>query len=158
MPKPTHRSAKAAAALTPAIIEIFAAPPLLSTEDGRADDDVLANLANAVHPGDIIACLLIKDIADKRTEIMREASPKPPASIATSAARCRDGGARSRATMPSWRWRGAPERHSGFAAEVLQLAGRFGRTNPNPLTLRNSVALIFREENRRSARERTRPA
>ena len=71
MPKPTHRSAKAAAALTPEIVEIFGAPPLLSTEDAGAYDDMLAKLANAVHPGDIIACLLIKDIADKRTEIAR---------------------------------------------------------------------------------------
>ena len=71
MPKPTHRPAKAAAALTPEIVEIFGAPPLLSTEDAGAYDDMLAKLANAVHPGDIIACLLIKDIADKRTEIAR---------------------------------------------------------------------------------------
>lgn len=71
MPKPTHRSAKAAAALTTEIVEIFGAPPLLSTEDAGAYDDMLAKLANAVHPGDIIACLLIKDIADKRTEIAR---------------------------------------------------------------------------------------
>ena len=71
MPKPTHRAAEAAAALTPGIVEIFGPPPLLSTEDGRAYDDMLAKLANAVHPGDIIACLLIKDIADKRTEIAR---------------------------------------------------------------------------------------
>src|SRR5689334_21392659 len=71
MPKPTLRSAKAAAALTPEIVEIFGAPPLLSTEDAGAYDDMLAKLANAVHPGDIIACLLIKDIADKRTEIAR---------------------------------------------------------------------------------------
>jgi hypothetical protein len=71
MPKPPHRSAKAAAALTPEMVEIFGAPPLLSTEDAGAYDDMLAKLANAVHPGDIIACLLIKDIADKRTEIAR---------------------------------------------------------------------------------------
>jgi len=71
MPKPTHRPAKAAAALTPEIVEIFGAPPLLSTEDAGAYDDMLAKLANAVHPGDIIACLVIKDIADKRTEIAR---------------------------------------------------------------------------------------
>ena len=71
MPKPTHRSAKAAAALTPEIVEIFGAPPLLSTENGRAYDDMLAKLANAVQPDDIIACLLIKDIADKRIEIAR---------------------------------------------------------------------------------------
>jgi len=71
MPKPTHRPAKAVAALTPEIVEIFGAPPLLSTEDARAYDDMLAKLAHAVHPGDIIACLLIKDIADKRTEIAR---------------------------------------------------------------------------------------
>lgn len=71
MRKPTHRAAKAAAALTPEIVEIFGAPPLLSTEDAGAYDDMLAKLANAVHPGDIIACLLIKDIADKRTEIAR---------------------------------------------------------------------------------------
>src|SRR5438132_5462322 len=71
MPKPTHRSAKAAAALTSEIVEIFGAPPLLSTEDGGACDDMLAKLANAIHPGDVIACLLIKDIADKRTEIAR---------------------------------------------------------------------------------------
>jgi len=35
----THRSAKSAAALTPEIVEIFGAPPLLSREDGRASDD-----------------------------------------------------------------------------------------------------------------------
>src|SRR5690242_15960016 len=71
MANPTHPSAKAAAALTAEIVEIFGAPPLLSTEDAGAYDDLLAKLANAVHPGDIIACLLIKDIADKRTEIAR---------------------------------------------------------------------------------------
>ena len=71
MPKPTPRPARAAAALTPEIVEIFGAPPLLSTEDAGAYDDMLAKLAHAVHPGDIIACLLIKDIADKRTEIAR---------------------------------------------------------------------------------------
>src|SRR5436309_15765666 len=71
MPKPPQRAAKAAAALTPEIVEIFGAPPLLSTEDAGAYDDMLAKLANAVQPDDIIACLLIKDIADKRTEIAR---------------------------------------------------------------------------------------
>ena len=71
MPKLTHRPARAAAALTPEIVQIFGAPPLLSTEDAGAYDDMLAKLAHAVHPGDIIACLLIKDIADKRTEIAR---------------------------------------------------------------------------------------
>jgi len=71
MPNPTHRPVRAAAALTAEIVEIFGAPPLLSTEDAGAYDDMLAKLANAVHPGDIIACLLIKDIADKRTEIAR---------------------------------------------------------------------------------------
>src|SRR5690349_2468402 len=71
MPNPTHQPAKAAAALTPEIVEIFGAPPLLSTEDAGAYDDMLAKLAHAVHPGDIITCLLIKDIADKRTEIAR---------------------------------------------------------------------------------------
>ena len=69
MPKPTPRAAKAAAALTPEIVEIFGAPPLLSTEDAGAYDDMLAKLARAVQPDDIIACLLIKDIADKQTEI-----------------------------------------------------------------------------------------
>ena len=71
MPKRTPRPPKAAAALTAEIVEIFGAPPLLSTEDAGAYDDMLAKLAHAVHPGDIIACLLIKDIADKRTEIAR---------------------------------------------------------------------------------------
>src|SRR5205807_1005087 len=47
-----------------------------------------------------------------------------------SGERYREDAARSRDTTPSWRWRSAGERHSGFAKGAMQLAVRFGRTNP----------------------------
>lgn len=53
------------------IEEILGPPPLLSTEDSKAYNLAIEQLADAVQPGDMIAWFLIKDIADLRTEISR---------------------------------------------------------------------------------------
>src|SRR5581483_1295392 len=66
---------------------------------------------------------------------VRNASPKPRASIATNATRWCAGGARSRASMRSSRSRRAGNRNKGFARGAMQLAARFYRTNPVPPTL-----------------------
>jgi hypothetical protein len=70
-PAEKQASTALAAAIPPDVLELLGRPPLLSTEDAKLYYAMLASIAQAIRPTDVITWLLIKDLTDHRVEIAR---------------------------------------------------------------------------------------
>jgi hypothetical protein len=60
-----------ASPISPEIQELLGPPPLLPNEDTKLYYALLGSLAQTIRPTDVIAWLLIRDLADHRIEIAR---------------------------------------------------------------------------------------